>query len=312
MFLVEKCACSFLLLLPDPNLPKSQAGTNASDSDSFDLALATDADFPRSAMAKKRKAGEHTSTLRDFFGGPSGAKRKKSASGTQTVKKLARTYPAEEEIIEIIDSEEEDSSRATIEVQPKSQMPDGFGKPLDSLLHGGSQSQKAQDASGCIEEIQEANQGSAAPLEPLALQHADSSFGEGDSGGYESSNTYIAADGDGEWGLGDDERATRMEVDEVDEVEEPEEEPDDEGKFVLPHKSQENGGDEGNTCPLCGRDLFGFDEEVCSWGSNGLTKILGIMHDHKGYVTPCEQVYRHNVPTDLGFPTSMCPFEIHQ
>ena len=186
------------------------------------------------------------------------------------MKKPARTRSAEEEIIEITDSEEEKSIRNATEVQPESQRSEGFGKPLDCLLQGVPQS---PGTSRHMEETQESNYvpitpDSAAPLEPLLLQHADSSFSEGDSEGYESSIIHVAVGGDGEWGMGDDERATRMEVD-VDEVEEPEEEPDDEDRVVLPHELQESGGDERFTCPLCGRDLSLFDEEVRSQNLTG-------------------------------------------
>jgi hypothetical protein len=217
-------------------------------------------------MAKKRKAEEHTATLHDFFGRASSAKRKR-ASGTATaIKRSARTHPAEEEIIEITDSEEEGPPGTTMEVQPESQISEGFGKPSGFLFHWGPQS---QDTAGYIEETQKSNfvpitPDSAGPLEPLALQHADSSFNEGDSEGYESSSTYVTTGGDDEWGMGDDERVTRIDVNELEEPEEPEEELDDEGKVVLPPESQENGGSEGHACPLCGRDLSAFDEEVRS------------------------------------------------
>ena len=214
-------------------------------------------------MAKKRKAEEHTSTLHDFFGASSGPKRKKFASGIMPVKKPARTRLAEEDVIEITDSEEDNSTGVRMGVPPEPQMSEGFGKPLDCLLNAGSQS---QDKSRYIGETQESNSVPVTPhstalLEPFALQHTDSSFSEGDSEGYESYNAYVTTGGDDEWGVGDDERATAMDVYEVDE---PEEESNDEGKVVLPPESQENGDEEGYTCPLCGYDLSELDEEVRS------------------------------------------------
>ena len=220
-------------------------------------------------MAKKRKAEEHTPTLRDFFGASSNAKRRKSMSRTQvTVQKPAKTRPAEDEIIEITDSEEEGPLRTAIEVRPESQPPVGFGKPLDCLLHGGPQS---QDTSRGLEETQESKYiaitlDSATPLEPLQFQHTDSSFSEGDSEGSEIYTKYLASGGDDEWDMGDDERGTRIDLDEEDE---PEEEADEEGKVLLPPESQEDGDQEGYSCPLCGRDLSEFDEQVCSQNFSG-------------------------------------------
>ena len=213
---------------------------------------------------------------------------------------------AEEEVIEITDSEEEKSTATRIGIP---QMSDKFGKPLDCLLHEGSQS---QDISRYMGDTQEANSvpvtpSSAALLEPFALQHTDSSFSEGDSEGYESYNSYgITGSGD-EWGVGDDERATMMEVDEADE---PEEELDDEEKVVLPPESQENGEEEGCTCPLCGHDLSEFDEEVGLPNLNRLVWVADLMDIREGYVTPCEQLYRHDVPTEPDFQTSKCSFKI--
>ena len=226
-------------------------------------------------MAKKRKAEEHTSTLHDFFGAPSGAKRKKSASGTRMFAK--KPALAEEEIIVITDSDDGKSPGTRMGVRPEPQTSEGFGKPLDCLLHGESQSQVT---SGYMEETHESKSvpitpGSAAPLEPLTIQHSNSSFSEDDSEGYESYNTYVASGGDGEWGMGDDERATRTDMDEVDE---PEEEPDDEGKLILPPESQGNGDEEGLTCPLCGRDLSELAEEVCSRIFNSSVWVLDLMH----------------------------------
>jgi hypothetical protein len=278
----------------------------------FNLALATDAAFPRCAMAKKRKAEEPTSTLHDFFGASSGAKRKKSTSGTQMpVQKPAKARPAEEEIIEITDSEEEEPLKTAMEGRPESPPSKGFGTLLDCLLHGGPQ---PQDTSGYLEETQESKsvpitRESSAPLEPLALQHADSSFSEGDSEGYESYNHSVASDGDGEWGMGDDERTTMMDLDEVDE---PEEELDDEGKVLLPPESQEDGDQEGSSCPLCGRDLSEFDEQVRSQNFSSSVWELDLKDIREGYVTSREQVYRYYVPADLEFQTSMCPYEIPQ
>jgi len=208
--------------------------------------------------------------------------------GTQmSVQNQAKARSAEEEIIEITDSEEEESLRTAIEARPESQPSKGFGKPLDCLLHGEPQS---QDTSGYLEEIQELKSlpitpDSAAPLEPLLLQHADSSFSEGDSEGYESYNTYIASGDDGEWGMGDDERATRMDFDE--EEGEPEKEPD-EGKVLLPPESQEDGDQERYSCPLCGCDLSEFDEQVRSKKFNGPVWDLDLTDIREGYVTPRE------------------------
>jgi len=208
--------------------------------------------------------------------------------GTQiSVQKQAKARSAEEEIIEITDSEEEASLRTAIEAQHESQPPKGFGKPLDCLLHG---EPHPQDTSGYLEEIQELKSlpiapDSVAPLEPLLLQHADSSFSEGDSEGYESYNTYIASGDDGEWGVGDDERATRMDFDDE---EEPEKEPDDEGKVLLPPESQEDGDQERYSCPLCGCDLSEFDEQVRSKKFNGSVWELDLTDIREGYVTPRE------------------------
>jgi hypothetical protein len=218
-------------------------------------------------MTKKRKAEEHTSTLYDFFGASSGAKRKKSMRTQTPVQKPAKAHSAEEEIIEITDSEEEEPFRTAFEDQPESQPSKGFGTLLDCSLHGGPQS---QDTFGYLEEIQELKSlpitpDSAAPLEPLLLQHADSSCSEGDSEGHESYDTYVASGDDGEWGMGDDERATKMDFDEE---EEPEKEPDDEGKVLLPPESQEDGDQERYSCPLCECDLSEFDEQVCSQNFN--------------------------------------------
>ena len=232
-------------------------------------------------MAKKRKAEEHTPTLRDFFGVSSSAKRRKSTSRTQMpVQKPVNARPAEDEIIEITDSEEEGPLKTAIGARPESQPPKGFGKPLDCLLRRGPQ---CQVTSRGLEETQElkylaVTPDSATPLEPLPFQHADSSFSEGDSEGSEIYTKYLASGGDDEWDMGDDERATRIDLDEE---EEPEEEPDDEGKVLLPPESQEGG--EGYSCPLCGRDLSEFDEQVCftefQWfgvrtGSNGYLKRI--------------------------------------
>ena len=300
MLPVKKCACSFL------SPPPVNAGEvwHLRLWHSFTLALATDAGLPRCTMAKKRKAEEHPSTLHDFFGASSGAKRKKSAGATQ--KKPTRMCLAEEEIIEITDSEEEKSTATRMGIP---QMSDGFGKPLDCLLHGGSQS---QDKSRYMGDTQESNSvpvtpGSAALLEPFALQHTDSSFSEGDSEGYESYNSYVITASGDEWGVGDDERTTTMDVDEADE---PEEELDDDGKVVLPPESQENGEEEGCTCPLCGHDLSEFDEEVCLPNLNRSVWVADLMDIWEGYVTPCEQLYRYDVPTDPGFQSSMRSFKI--
>src|SRR5258706_2926161 len=235
-------------------------------------------------MAKKRKAEEHTSTLRDFFEASSSEKRRKSMSRTQAVvQKPAKARWAEDEIIEITDSEEEGPLRTATEVRPESQPPKGFGKLLDCLLHGGPQ---PQDTSRYLEETQESKYlaitpDSATPLDPLPFQHADSSFSEGDSEGSEIHNRYLASGGDDEWGMGDDERATRIDLDEE---EEPEEEPDDEGKVLLPPESQEDGDQEGYSCPLCGRDLSEFDEQVCSQNFNGSGGELDLTDIWKGYV----------------------------
>lgn len=234
------------------------------------MALATDATFPQCAMAKKRKAEEHPSTLRDFFGASSGAKRRKPTSRTQVpVQKQAKARPAEEEIIEITDSEEEEPLRTVIEVRPQSQPSKGFRKLLDCSLYGGPQS---QDTSIYFEVTQESKSlaitiDSTTPLEPLSLQHTDSSFSEGDSEGYEICSKSVASGGDDEWEMGDDERTTIIDLDEEDE---PEQEPDDdEGKVLLPPESQEDGDQEGYSCPLCGRDLSEYDEQVRSQNFNG-------------------------------------------
>ena len=308
--------CFMLLVKKNPHvLPYSTVRTRRNLSNpifdnSFTLALATDAAFSRCAMAKKRKAEEHTSTLHDFFGASSGPKRKKSASGTQRPgQKPTRTRLAEEEVIEITDSEEEKSTGTRMGVPPEPQTSEEFGKPLDCLLHRGSQS---QDKSRYLGDTQESDSvpvtpGSAALLEPFSLQHIDSSVSEGDSEGYESYNSYVIADSGDEWGFGDDERAMTMDVDEVDE---PEEELVDEGKVILPHESQENGDEEGYTCPLCGRDLSEFDEVVCLPNFTRSVSPTDLMGIWEGYVTPCEQVYRHDVPANLQFHTSMRSFEI--
>jgi len=278
--------------------------------DFHNLALATDAALPRCAMAKKRKAEEHTSTLHDFFGAPSGAKRRKPTSTTQlAVRKPAKAHSVDDEIIEITDSEEEELLMTMMEVQPESQPSKGFGKLLDCLLHGGPQS---QDTSGYLEGTQESNSapitpGSAAPFEPLGLQHEDSSYSEGDGEGYESYSKYVASGSDGEWEVGDDERATGMDVNEVDE---PEEEPVDEEKVPLPPESQEDGYQEVYSCPLCGCDLSEFDEEVRSQNFNSSVWELDLMYIREGYVTPREQLYRHYVPADLEAQASMRPFKI--
>lgn len=227
------------------------------------------------------------------------------------MQKPAKARSAEEEIIEITDSEEEEPLRIAIEARSESQPSDGFGKLLDCLLHGGPQ---PQDTSGYLEETKELKSlpitsGSAVPPESLLLQHADSSFSEGDSEGYESHNTYVASGDDSEWGMGDDERATRMDFDEE---EEPEREPDDEGKILLPPDSQEDGDQEGYSCPLCACDLSEFDEQVRSQNSHGSVGELDLTDIREVYVTPCEQVYRHHVPVDLDFQASKCPVKIPQ
>ena len=81
------------------------------------LALATDAAFPRCALAKKRRPEEHTPTFCDFCRRASGASWIESMSWTHLpVKKPARTRPAEEEVVKILDSEGEEHSLMTVEV----------------------------------------------------------------------------------------------------------------------------------------------------------------------------------------------------
>ena len=178
------------------------------------------------------------------------------------VQRRAKARSAEEEIIEITDSEEEEPLGTAIEVLPESQPSKGSGKLLD-CFQGGPQS---QDISIYLEETQGSkslviNIGSATLLEPPPLQHTDSSFSEGDSEGYEICNKSVASGGDDDWEMGDDERATRIDLDDEDD---PEEEPNDEGKVLLPPESQEDGDQEGYSCPLCGRDLSEYDEQVRS------------------------------------------------
>ena len=184
------------------------------------------------------------------------------------VKKQAKARSAEDEIIEITDSEEEEPIMTAIEALPESQPSKGFGKLLDCFLHGGPQS---QDTSLYLEETQESKYlattlDSATPLDSLPLQQTDSSFSEGESEGYEICNKSVASGGDDEWEMGDDERAMRIDLDEEDE---PEEEPDDEGKVLLPPESQEDGLQEGYSCPLCERDLSEYDEQVRAQNFNG-------------------------------------------